>query len=242
MKNFLNDYRDLFSSFDNVFVTSDLHLRHDNVTLFEPIRKHLQTADKFVGTPDEYLIHKWNSQVGPNDLVINLGDLHWKSYQPLAGKLNGTQLLVLGNHDSKPQYYNQFPNVYVVEGVWNLDGIPSEYYTGCVVAPSSGSDKLLSGFFYKGMLFSHYPIRNLEYERQYRNKLITARTETLGLMAMAVSPDCVNVHGHVHSALPEGLPKSINVCIDFNEYNLLRLSELVSDGVSTENKEFKNEV
>ena len=115
MKKFLDKYGGIWNSeFKNIHLTSDMHFRHDKIHEFEPIREQLRKEANFEGTPDEFLIHTWNSQVGVNDLVINLGDLHWKSLEPIADKLNGIMLLVLGNHDMKGPYYDKFPNIYVV--------------------------------------------------------------------------------------------------------------------------------
>jgi len=61
---------------------------------------------------DQALIDNWNSTVGPNDLVYNLGDLcmprrqkknnkdYYKDYcADVISNLNGRHVLVLGNHD-----------------------------------------------------------------------------------------------------------------------------------------------
>jgi calcineurin-like phosphoesterase family protein len=124
MKKFIQKHT--LQDFRKIHITSDMHFRHEKIKDFEPIREEMRIAEGFSGDADEYLIHKWNSQVQPDDLVINLGDLHWKSYEPIAGRLNGTMLLVLGNHDLKPQYYNKFDDIYVVEGLLDMNGITKE--------------------------------------------------------------------------------------------------------------------
>ncbi len=221
MKEFLNRYGGPLrwtTVFDKIHITSDLHLAHDKIKDFEPIRGKLQEAASFDGTPDEFLIRTWNEQVGKNDLVINLGDLHWKSYEPFAEQLNGVQLLILGNHDSKPQYYYKFDRVYPVEGVWDLDGIPSKLHLD---TERVGNDKLLSALIYNDVMFSHYPIYNIKHEYNYqRGGRIIERMMLLGDIA-AFYDDLKNVHGHMHSACPEGTKNSINVCYDFNKYKLL---------------------
>ena len=213
-----------FETYDKIHLTSDLHLRHDNVTKFEPIRLELQEQAGFEGTPDEFLIHRYNQQVGPDDLVINLGDLHWKSFEPVADKLNGRMLLVLGNHDKAPQYYKKFPGVMVCEGVWNLNGIASQYFI-------DNNDQLLSGFILGDTLFSHYPIDALENERKYRQGNIIKRIEILAEIA-SVQEVKYNIHGHLHS-VDLGLKRSLNVCFDYNKYQLLDFWDSymgVSDG------------
>jgi calcineurin-like phosphoesterase family protein len=218
MKKFLKEGG--FTVFNKILITSDLHFRHDNVIKFEPIRSELQKAENFVGTPDEYLIYKWNQQVNENDLVVNLGDLHWKSYEPIADKLNGKMLLVLGNHDMKPQYYQKYNNIYAVEGIWNLNGIPSEYFIN-----QEKEDKLLSGFILGDVLFSHYPISDEAMEEETStNEKIKERMKIL--QKISIDAGCTsNVHGHLHSKNIQ-TPGSRNVCIDFNKYKILDFLEV----------------
>lgn len=84
-----------------VFVTSDQHFGHS--ATFEKFKN----AD---GTPlrpftsidemNEEMIDRWNAVVGPDDLVINLGDVCMSHrYLPLVARLNGRKELILGNHD-----------------------------------------------------------------------------------------------------------------------------------------------
>jgi len=226
MKKFLDDYpRGIEdTAFSRVLLTSDLHFRHDRIHEFEPIREDLRLADGFVGSPDEYLIHTWNSQVNPQDLVVNLGDLHWKSLEPIAYRLNGTMLLVLGNHDNAAAYYDHYPHIYAVKGVWNLNGTPKEYYI-----PHS-TDKLLSGFIYKDAFFTHYPLYGIDHEYNYQRKgaAIVPRMETL-LSILDNEPEMLyNIHGHLHSNTIDSR-LSLNTCIDFNKYKLLDFMETMSE-------------
>lgn len=227
MRKFLEDYGGIDSEeFENVHITADLHFRHDKILNFEPIREELREKAEFTGTPDEFLIHTWNSQVGKKDLVINLGDLHWKSLEPFANKLNGTMLLVLGNHDAKPQYYDKFPRIYAVDGVWNLNGTPSRYYLG-----DKEVDKLMSGFIYEDNLFCHYPVYNIEHEYNYQRKspgAIVSRMEKFKDIMADHTEVLYNIHGHLHSSCPEGNALSLNVCIDFNKYKLLNFRDAIN--------------
>ncbi len=221
MKKFLKDYAGFGEhTFSKIFITSDTHFGHDKIHAFEPIREELRLADKFEGTPDEYLVHKWNEQVSKGDLVIHLGDLHWSSFEHVADKLNGTILLVLGNHDHKPQYYYKFPNVYVVEGIWDLTDIPYEYHI------VDSEDKLLSAFVYNGIMYSHYPIYHIEHEYNYqrRNNNIVDRMKILKAVADSYEEPILNIHGHMHSNHIE-CPMSLNVCIDYNKYKIRGFAE-----------------
>lgn len=75
---------------------SDPHFGHTNII-------------KLAGRPfssvkrmDEYLIYRYNDKVGMNDVVLWLGDAFLCPIDKAKGimqQLNGTKLLVLGNHD-----------------------------------------------------------------------------------------------------------------------------------------------
>lgn len=53
---------------------------------------------------NEYIIQKWNSVVKENDIVYHLGDVGFgttEMLKELIGRLNGTKILLRGNHDFK---------------------------------------------------------------------------------------------------------------------------------------------
>lgn len=88
------------------FITSDIHFSHANIIKY--CDRPFTNVDKM----DKALINNWNSVVGPQDLVYNLGDLsfrrskHLEWYQNTLRKLNGRHILILGNHDYlKPFQY-----------------------------------------------------------------------------------------------------------------------------------------
>jgi calcineurin-like phosphoesterase family protein len=63
---------------------------------------------------NEELIKRWNSVVGVNDIVIHLGDFAWRGKANLIRpKLNGTIILIRGNHDLSVNENNGF---IIVEG------------------------------------------------------------------------------------------------------------------------------
>lgn len=83
----------------NVFFTSDFHLFHKNVLKFDN-RPFIDVNEMHVA-----LEGGWNEVVGPNDIVIYLGDLSFarreeKPYvEEILNHLNGEIHFVLGNHD-----------------------------------------------------------------------------------------------------------------------------------------------
>lgn len=87
-----------FDDGSNIYFTSDTHFNHDNIIRF------CDRPFKSVQEMDEELIRRWNSVVGPDDIVFHLGDFAWGGSQvwnSVLDRLNGHIYLVLGNHDIK---------------------------------------------------------------------------------------------------------------------------------------------
>lgn len=86
----------LDSSKQKIWFTSDLHFGHRNIIKF---------CKRPWGTPeemDEALIERWNSVVGKDDIVFDLGDFAFAQcnrWKEILARLNGHHILVLGNHD-----------------------------------------------------------------------------------------------------------------------------------------------
>lgn len=82
-----------------IFFTSDFHYFHDNVLKFDN-RPFASIAEMHIAIET-----RWNEVVGPNDIVIYLGDLSFakKNDKPLVelmlSRLNGEIHFVMGNHD-----------------------------------------------------------------------------------------------------------------------------------------------
>jgi calcineurin-like phosphoesterase family protein len=87
----------------NIFFISDLHLGHRNVIKYDK-RPFIDAS----GQPDLSMMHttiinNWNSVVGHNDVVFNLGDLCFDGVnlaKEIVSKLNGKIHFLIGNHDS----------------------------------------------------------------------------------------------------------------------------------------------
>jgi len=83
----------------NLFFTSDFHLFHKNVLRFD----NRPFAD--IHEMHQVLEDNWNKVVGPDDIVIYLGDLSFARKGDIAfvegilHKLNGTIHFIMGNHD-----------------------------------------------------------------------------------------------------------------------------------------------
>lgn len=82
---------------------SDNHFNHKNII------QYCNRPFKNVEEMDEYMIEMWNFVVGINDTVYHLGDfsfnLNFKEIKALVSKLNGSIILIQGNHDRKGVNY-----------------------------------------------------------------------------------------------------------------------------------------
>lgn len=84
------------SSKQRIFFTSDLHFGHQNILKF--CNRPWKTTEEM----DEALIERWNSVVGKDDIVFNLGDFAFapdRRWKEVLSRLNGHHYLILGNHD-----------------------------------------------------------------------------------------------------------------------------------------------
>lgn len=94
------------------FLISDTHFGHSNILTFKrqdgsPLRDFQN-----IYYHDEYLIEQWNSIVNVEDKVYHLGDIGFKNFTALStilSRLNGTKVLIKGNHDNfKLSQYQQY--------------------------------------------------------------------------------------------------------------------------------------
>lgn len=79
-----------------IFITADHHFHHKNII------EYCGRPFKAVEEMDKVMMEKWNNKVGKDDLVIHLGDFalgHKEKVKETREKLNGTIILIKGNHD-----------------------------------------------------------------------------------------------------------------------------------------------
>lgn len=100
----------------NHYITSDLHFGHRNILRFCP-----NTRAKYgtVENMNEQMILEWNTIVQSEDLVYILGDVAFMSgYEAskIMNRLNGSKILIKGNHDVKAlkdlNFRNSFTEVH----------------------------------------------------------------------------------------------------------------------------------
>lgn len=91
----------------------DLHFGHKNILVFDGTKEHRPFAT--IEEHDAELVRRWNSVVGPRDIVWCLGDFALSSQAiGMAAQLKGDKRLVLGNHDHYPteKYCKYFTKLY----------------------------------------------------------------------------------------------------------------------------------
>lgn len=93
------------------WITSDLHLGHTNII------KYCSESRPFVSSEemDEKIISNWNSVIDPEDCVYILGDVAFCNAEEASHKLNrmnGTKVLIAGNHDHKLKSQHTFVNCF----------------------------------------------------------------------------------------------------------------------------------
>ena len=201
-----------------MFVISDTHWGHDNIV-------------RFCNRPpdhDTLMVERWNDVVGPGDVVLHLGDVCAMSggkrawwAESIAPLLNGTKLLVLGNHDvRKPRrrenLHNPQPHGTVTlphrEGEWQARAADIEFFEDAgfhVIAPPT-------------FLFGALTVTAAHYPRE------------------VVAERHIHLHGHIHNngyglvgephvAHQHG---NVNVSVEVRDYTPQRIDSLLGMWVS----------
>lgn len=94
-----------------VFVISDLHIGHKKIMQFAGDYRHGETPEENV----EHIFSAWNARVRKRDTVYVLGDICMDiNLMPKIGELNGTKIMIRGNHDIYPteEYLKVFKEVH----------------------------------------------------------------------------------------------------------------------------------
>lgn len=94
-----------------LWLTSDTHFCHDREFIYKP------RGFSSVEESNEEIIQRWNSVIGPSDLVYHLGDVmlndNKKGIECLE-RLNGQIYVIRGNHDTNNRLnlYTEAKNVF----------------------------------------------------------------------------------------------------------------------------------
>jgi calcineurin-like phosphoesterase family protein len=82
------------------WITSDIHFSHTNILKFCPQSRPFYDVEEM----DATIIKNWNELVSPLDTVYILGDVAFANADKaarLVNRLNGSKILIKGNHDTK---------------------------------------------------------------------------------------------------------------------------------------------
>lgn len=133
-----------------LFVTADHHFGYANII------KLAKRPWKSLEEMDEALIKAWNDVVGPDDMVMHLGDFIWWTRDPAdyLPRLNGRLAIIPGNHDDMPALVNYFGH----------DAVPDVVFGGQIAewAPDPEQPK-------RRIVISHYPLA--EWNGYYKGRL-----------------------------------------------------------------------
>jgi calcineurin-like phosphoesterase family protein len=183
---------------------SDIHFGHKNVINYcnRPYR------DKD-GNPDVLAMHAaivalWNSQVDKDDTVYVLGDvsLNPKWIIELFPLLNGTKILVMGNHDScfpAHKKHEKMMKKYLIHF--------KEIYLHKEITLKNG----------RHVLLSHLPYATEE-ALKFDTRYISYRPDDKGM---------VLVHGHLHGHYKKN-GRMIDVGLDAHDMKLLTEDDLIA--------------
>ena len=168
------------------FFTSDWHVGHANVLVFD------NRPFKDLNHMHEVLVNNYNATVTQDDVCYFLGDMglgNSDALKNVISRLNGTKVLVLGNHDK---------------------GVNSMYNIGFDVVINSAS-LVVAG---KQVTMSHCPLRGIQREdvsqmrgsKPFESWHGESRHDNYSL------PDWgqYHLHGHIHSTPNNGKPRSTN--------------------------------
>lgn len=160
------------------FITSDTHLSHKLMVRlrgFSAAEAPEQPTFTEIKAHDDAIIESWNAVVRPQDLVWHAGDVHLGSLANLGlvGKLNGTKILITGNHDA---VFAGHRNSY------------KEYlrWMGYFTAIQAYDRVKLAG---RSVMISHFPYAGAP-EHRSAGRYLQYRLPDEGLMLL---------HGHTHS-------------------------------------------
>lgn len=190
----------------NLFATSDWHVGHANVLIFD------QRPFKDLNHMHRVLVNNYNARVGNDDVCFFLGDMGMGKKEVLKkviSQLNGTKVLILGNHDGNTfSMYNQGFDVVMNSGI---------IYMG---------DKRIS--------MSHCPLPGIPREAPERGlkdgENWHGERKNHRFMSKDLTVD-YHLHGHVHKAREEKdrfTDRQFDVGVRANNYSPVSFSEIES--------------
>jgi calcineurin-like phosphoesterase family protein len=210
---------------ENTWVCSDHHHGHKKIEEFEPSRI---TRAKELGYEnyEEMQIAEHNKLVGPDDIVLFLGDFSFSSPSPHIRRYNGQKILIVGNHDCRGD--NAYENAgfdHVIRGtylnylgnIWELE------------SDNKHQSMMIIDINNKRCALTHYPIGFYEeYNSQNVYKSFSIQ-DTMNIsydIAKSLDVEYI-IHGHLHSKIATSHEfKYINVCLEQTDFKPVKLCDL----------------
>lgn len=183
-----------------IYFTSDLHFGHRNVMNY--CNRPFSSLEEM----HQYIIETWNNTVTSEDTVYMLGDfsLNPKWSDQIVPLLNGTKILIPGNHDACfPWREGQKHTTRYYKAGWK------EIHKELIITLSNGQSVLLSHLPYPTSVV-------------YDDRYMSYRPDDVGL---------VLVHGHLHGKYIK-YKNMIDVGMDAHEMKMVsedKLIELIND-------------
>jgi calcineurin-like phosphoesterase family protein len=114
-----------------IHFTSDIHFDHANVIKYS--HRPFSSADEM----NETLIANWNAVVKPTDTCYSLGDFAFcrvDKIEKILTRLNGTKILLLGNHCKEIKKYSKriLSNVPSVKSISTYEEVKYQNETICL--------------------------------------------------------------------------------------------------------------
>ena len=202
-----------------LFFTSDQHYSHNRILELVPSRPYESLSHMH-----EALIANHNQRISPEDTIIMLGDVVMgpkaETIPKIIPRLNGTKILLLGNHDAgfetdgqkfidKTQIYRDFGFSFVTQGCQNLALLLAQAH--CMDLAHSMRDLAID--------VCHFPAKGVAdhgHEEPRYYKLMPDPSESLLL------------HGHTHSPNKKTGPKQIHVGVDAWDWCPVSITQLLN--------------
>jgi calcineurin-like phosphoesterase family protein len=165
MRHGIRQLEELLPAGASLYATSDTHYFHSNVI------KYCARPFPDFHAMNEALIANHNAVVRPQDVVVHLGDMGFgrdctpEGLRAIRERLNGTFVLIKGNHDHKPTKWllpkdKCFEELYLGKNVY-LTHIPP------AVMPNEEVDVCLHGHVHEQyddfMVFNPVHMKNIRY-------------------------------------------------------------------------------
>ena len=183
---------------NEIFLTSDLHLNHQQSFLYEP--RGFSSIEEM----NEAIVERWNSVVKADDLIYNLGDIAMNDVESAISyltRLNGRQKWIRGNHctiNKIEKILTACPNIQLLS------------------TPDTSYATLLKSNKWNFYL-SHYPTKvgNYDDTKYYKIWCLCGHTHTQDKF-FDVKDNCYHVEMDAHNCYPVNIEQ---IKEDIKQYN-----------------------